>query len=168
MVKLVKESLYEFKKGVDPLKAMGLGREGSIRKFFRNLNIPDENYIVTADQIIFNRGLYLDGYTELIILPEGLTVGGYLYLRSCTKLTSLPEGLTVGMDLNLRGCTELISLPEGLTVGWSLDLKGCTKLTKLPKDLNVKHNIHVTGDQLELIDFIENSDEFKNKLKIDG
>ena len=95
MVKLVKESLYEFKKGVDPLKAMGLGREGSIRKFFRDLNVPDKDYVVTADQIIFNRNLFLGNCTSLGSLPEGLKVGHWLSLEGCTSLGSLPEDLTV-------------------------------------------------------------------------
>ena len=122
------------------------GEYMSIRKFFKDLNIPDKDYVVTADQIIFKNSLNLYGCTSLGSLPEGLTVGGSLYLGGCTKLTSLSEGLTVGGSLYLNGCTSLGSLP---------------------KDLNIK-NIYVNGDQLKLIEFIKNSDKFKNKLKING
>ena len=40
--------------------------------------------------------LDLNGFTELIQLPDNLTVGSWLDLSGCTGLAELPDNLTVG------------------------------------------------------------------------
>jgi len=140
-MKLVKESLHEFVRGVGPKESLGLGRIGSIRKFFRNLDINDNEYIITEDQIIFKGYLDLCA-TDITELPEGLSIGGYLSLRK----------------------TPIIELPEKISVEGSLNLSG-TNITKLPESLNVKLNIYIDDSQTQLKNYIESS-KFANKLRI--
>ena len=50
--------------------------------------------------------------TGMLVLPEGLSVGGSLDLRG-SAITALPEGLSVGRDLHLGG-SAITALPEGM------------------------------------------------------
>ena len=81
--------------------------------------------------------LYLDGCTDLTVLPENLSVEGFLSLDGCTGLTALPKNLSVGGFLSLDGCTGLTALPKNLSVGSNLYLRHCTGLTALPENLSV-------------------------------
>jgi len=139
--KIVKESLYEFVRGKDPKESLGLGRIGSIRKFFRDLNIPDNRYKITETGVIFN------GYLDL----EG------------TNITELPEGLSFDNSLDLID-TSLVKLPEDLSVKCNLYLNG-TSITELPKGLSVGSYIVINKSQIQLKNHIRSS-KFANKLEI--
>jgi hypothetical protein len=174
--------IYEFERGLDPKAALGIGpRIFKIRKCFRDLNIPDEDYVITPTEVIFNSSLYLVGknvtwlpnnlrvnvtlyLTNALIteLPEDLQVDGNLYLRNAT-ITKLPKNLKVGNHLWLNN-TKITKLPKGLYVGWDLDLEG-TAITELPDDLQVGLHIWASPHQKKLIAFIQNS-MFKDKLII--
>ena len=159
-MKLVYESLNEFGKGKDPLSTLNIGREGSIRKFFRDLDVPDEDYNITENAVIFGNlnlsntditefpdenyiidDLILEDCADLIKLPNDLQVSGWICLTGCIKLTEIPEELKVHTDLNLDECINLTKLPENLTVGGWLDIRNCQALTELPKGLKIKKTL---------------------------
>jgi hypothetical protein len=136
------KQVFEFVRNQDPIKSLGLGYEGKIRDFFRQYDIDDKDYEVYEDgEIVFNNTLDLSD-KNVVELPDNLTVNSWVYLNN-TNITRLPNNLIV------VGCIILFS----------------TKITKLPKNFNIKNKIYVSKDQIELIDFINNS-KFKNKLKI--
>ena len=141
-LQLVYEDLNSFVRNQDPVKSLGLGYEGKIRNFFRQYDVPDEDYEVKEDgEIIFNTDLYL-AYTNISELPDNLTVNGWLTIEN-TNITKLPNNLSVNKWLGLKQ----------------------TKITELPEDLRVGHYIYVYDIQKELIKFIKQS-KFKNKLII--
>ena len=142
MGQIVYEDLNSFVRNQDPVKSLGLGYEGKIRNFFRQYDVPDEDYEVKEDgEIIFNTDLYL-AYTNISELPDNLTVNGWLTIEN-TNITKLPNNLSVNKWLGLKQ----------------------TKITELPEDLRVGHYIYVYDIQKELIKFIKQS-KFKNKLII--
>jgi hypothetical protein len=69
--------------------------------------------------------------TNLVSLPNDLSVECVLNLEGCRRLESLPRNLKVG-TLNVANCTVLMELPEGLDV-WFLNVAGCTALTGFPR-----------------------------------
>jgi len=180
--KLDVEPVNEFERGLDPKRALGIGsRVVKIRKCFRDLDIPDEKYIITPTEIIFNSDLYLVD-KNVTWLPTGLQISGGLWLNN-TRITELPEDLQVGNDLSLHD-TAITKLPKNLKVGNTLNCYGMpiavlpdglnvgdnlylndTKVTKLPDDLEVGEIIYVNASQKKLITFIKYS-KFANKLKI--
>ena len=81
-MKIVKESLYEFSRSNNPKSSLGIGRIGSIRNFFRNLDIPDEYYTITGEQIIFGSNLDLSNCTGLTSLPEGIKVCTNIFVKN--------------------------------------------------------------------------------------
>ena len=83
--------------------------------------------------------------TQIVIRPDGVTVGGLLDL-SGTPIKSLPKGLTADGLLELSD-TPIESLPEGLTVAGWLDLSG-TPIKSLPKGLTVGGRLYLSGTQI--------------------
>jgi len=82
--------IYEFERGLDPKRALGIGpRVVKIRKWFENLNIPDEDYIIDIEGVIFKYNLVLK---EINWIPNNFYVDGSLDLDG-TSLTQLPKGL---------------------------------------------------------------------------
>lgn len=80
--------------------------------------------------------------TNIVRLPEGLTVGGTLDLLG-TDIAELPRRLRVGGDLDLRG-TDTTALPDEMTVGKSLYLSG-SNITELPENLHVGGDLDLSG-----------------------
>ena len=112
--KLVYESI-NFKRGLEPKHALSLGRRALIKKWFDDLDISPDRYVINPDlSIEVGRHLDLEG-TKITSLPDNLSVGGDLYLRG-TNITSLPDNLSVGGSLYLRG-TKITALPDNLSVG---------------------------------------------------
>jgi hypothetical protein len=139
-MKLVKEFLNEFERGLEPKIALGIGpRVFKIQKWFESLNIPEEDYIIGREEVIFKYSLLLK------------------------KINWLPDNFYIEGSLDLDG-TSLTQLPKGLHVKTNLYLNN-TQITELPDDLYVEDNIYVNAIQKKLITFIQNS-IFKNKLKI--
>ena len=119
-MKLVKESLNEFGKGVDPLKTMELGYRASIIKFFEDLNIKEENYTIEeTGEILYKMGLDLTFNKNTI--PNNLTVKGNVHL-SKTNISKLPENLTIWDSLFILYNTKLTELPDSLSVGGKIYL----------------------------------------------
>jgi hypothetical protein len=84
--------------------------------------------------------------TNLVLLPDDLSVECSLELEGCRRLTSLPRNLKVG-TLNVANCTSLEALPEGLDV-WFLNVSGCTKLTRFPRRACIERgSLNVNGCQ---------------------
>jgi hypothetical protein len=134
--------IYEFERGLDPKPALGIGpRVVKIRKCFRDLDIPDEDYVIAPTEVVFDHGLYLSG-TNVTWLPNDLKVYGSLWLSN-TSITELPDGLKISDTLNLEN----------------------TLITELPNGLKVGLHIWARPRQTKLIAFIQNS-IFKNKLRI--
>jgi hypothetical protein len=175
-------SLNSFVRNQDPVKSLGLGYEGKIRNFFRQYNIPDEDYEVKKDgEIVFNKYLNLSN-SQIRELPANLTVNRSLFLSN-TQIRELPANLTVNGSLDL-GNTQIRELPANLTIKVSLNLSNTqikelpanltvngylwldsTQIRELPANLTIGDNILVNRDQTELINFIKHS-KFKNKLEI--
>ena len=109
----------EFERGLEPKQALSLGRRALIKKWFDDLDISPDRYVINPDLSI--------------------EVGGSLYLED-TNITSLPNNLSVEADLYLRG-TNITSLPDNLSVGGWLDLEG-TNITSLPDNLSVGGTIY--------------------------
>jgi len=175
------KTVYEFVRGRDPKETLSLGRVGSIRKFFRDLDIPDDKYEITETEVIFKGYLDLEGTpitelpeglsvgggldlsgTPITELPERLSIGGNLYLSN-TSISELPEGLSIGGSLYLFG-TAITELPERLNIGGYLDLRKTT-ITELPERLSVGQNIYINESQIQLKAYIQSS-KFANKLRI--
>lgn len=141
-MKLVKESLNEFGKGVDPLKTMELGKTGEIRKFFSELGISDTEYIIgDRDIIYFSTGLDLNN-SELIELPDNLMIDKHLDLVK-SKIKKLPNKLIVDQNLYLMG----------------------TPIHELPEDLIVRGHIYISVYQKKLEKWMENRLKFSKKLR---
>jgi hypothetical protein len=140
-MKLVKESLNEFERGLDPKTALGIGRIAKIQKLFRDLDIPDKYYTITPTEVILNRDLNLSG-TNVTWLPDNLSINGILDLEN-SLITKLPNNLEIRDNLWLSN----------------------SLITELPNDLQVGLHIYVRSHQKQLIKFIKNS-SFANKLKI--
>jgi len=140
-MKLVKESLNEFERGLEPKVALGIGRVFKIRKCFRDLDIPDEDYKILLNGVIYN---------------------GYLFLKD-KNVVWLPNGLQIMGNLNLEN-NPIKKLPKDLEINGWLGLND-TLITELPNDLYVKLYISVDQNQRDLIAFIKGS-EFANKLMI--
>jgi len=138
-MKLVKEFLNEFERGLEPKVALGIGRVAKIRKCFKDLDISEEDYIIDREGVIFKYSLLLK------------------------KINWLPDNFYIEGSLDLEG-TSLTQLPKGLHVKTNLYLNN-TPITVLPDDLYVEDNIYVNVIQKKLIAFIQNS-IFKDKLKI--
>jgi Leucine-rich repeat (LRR) protein len=88
--------------------------------------------------------LYLNGYSSLTQLPEGiqeLKSLTHLDVSNCESLTQLPEGikeLKSLTHLDLQWCQSLTQLPEGIEELKSLThlyLQGCSSLKQLPKGI---------------------------------
>lgn len=173
--------VYEFLKTSDVRSSLGIGRVASIRELFREYGIPDDDYVITDNEVIFEGDLFLSrtsiaelpeglrvegdlrlSGTPIKKLPEGLRVGGYLDL-SGTNITELPEWLKVGINLDLSQAT-ITKLPKGLNVGRHLELFG-TGITELPEWLSVGGLIYIYGSQEELKNYIESSN-FEDKLRV--
>jgi len=134
--------IYEFERGLEPKNALGIGpRVAKIRKCFRDLNIPDEKYVITPTEVIFNRDLNLIG-KNVTWLPAGLQISNSLLLNN-TPITELSNDLNVGRNLWLNN----------------------TPITELPDDLQVGLYIWTMPHQTKLITFIKYS-KFTNKLRI--
>jgi len=134
--------IYEFERGLDPKTALGIGpRVVKIRKCFRDLDVPDEKYVIMPTEVIFNSNLYLSG-TNVTWLPDNLEINGNLYLTNAA----------------------IIELPKNLKVSGNLYLRD-TSITELPDDLQVTKTIWTMPYQTKLITFMQNS-IFKDKLRI--
>jgi hypothetical protein len=95
------------------------------------------------------RDLDLSDCSDLISLPDNLTVNGNLDLTNCNKLVSLPDNLTINY-LDLDNCHNLISLSDNLTVKGSLNLTDCKNLISLPDKLNINGNLYLKGTNLNI------------------
>ena len=95
--------------------------------------------------ITVNEDLDLSTFTEVVELPNNLTVLGNINLKACISLSALPNNLNVHGDLDLEGCTSLRALTADLTVTGSINLKGCTGLTTLPENFQVGENLNLEG-----------------------
>jgi hypothetical protein len=162
---LVKENLYEFTRGNDPLDTLNIGYAAKIHKFFDDLDIDRRDYTVEGKQIIFKDNLNLGGNSNLIKLPNNLKPEKSLFLSGCINLIELPDNLDVNDSLYLSGCTSLVKLPDNLTVGINLNLRNANIIKELPNDLWVGNYIHVNRNQKELIKWIKNS-KFEHNLII--
>ena len=115
--KLVYESI-NFKRGLEPKHALSLGRRALIKKWFDDLDISPDEYVINPDlSIEVGRHLDLEG-TQITSLPDNLSVGRDLWLED-TKITSLPDNLSVGGWLDIRR-TNITSLPDNLKVGGTI------------------------------------------------
>ena len=168
-MKLVRESLNEFDKGVDPLNTLGIGKIEAIRMFFDDLNIPAWKFNITKEQIRFKTDLVLENHTELTGFPElsNMVVEGGLYLKNCSSLISLPDNLIIQENLSLKNCTSLTTLPENLKVGAHLYLANCLKLTELPDSLQVNYKIWISENQYQLRKWIISKQKFKGQVFLD-
>jgi hypothetical protein len=101
--------INEFERGFEPKTALGIGpKVAKIRKCFRDLDIPDENYIITPTKVIFNHDLYLVN-KNVTWLPNNLEIYGRLYLRN-TPITELPDDLQVKKSIYVdKRQTKLIA-----------------------------------------------------------
>jgi len=133
--------INEFERGLEPKHALDIGRVAKIQRLFRNLDIPDEDYVITPTEVIFNSTLYLIG-KNIDWLPARLQINGSLWLKYAT-ITEFPEDLQVSGNLYLRD----------------------TSITELPDDLQVGLDIWVRSGQKQLITFIKRS-KFADKLII--
>jgi hypothetical protein len=146
-MKVVKESLFEFHKGNDPLDSLGLGPYTEwVHFIFDKCEVPRKNYRIEENK----RTIF----------------GHYLNLAGCHILEKLPNNLYVCGDLDLGYCINLEELPSGLIVDGDLNLYRCNKLSELPRDLKVEDYIFVNWDNDKLIQFIKKNKIFKNKLEI--
>jgi hypothetical protein len=140
MVKLVYENLNEFVRGTDPKQSLNLGYEGKIRFFFRQYNIPDEDYEVKENgDIIFNTDLNMRN-NNIVELPNNLMIKGNLDI-SDNPIKVLPN------NLSIKGLLDLCN----------------TLIIELPNDLMIRGTLNVYTEQKELIKFIKQS-RFNNKL----
>ena len=90
---IVRESI-NFERGIEPKHTMRIGKYALIKKWFDDLNIPEDEYVINSDFSISVVGsLYLSN-TNITSLPDNLSVGGSLDL-SYTNITSLPDNLSV-------------------------------------------------------------------------
>jgi hypothetical protein len=140
-MKLVKESLNEFERGLDPKVALGIGRVTKIQNLFKYLDISDKDYKILLNGVIYN---------------------GYLFLKD-KNVVWLPDGLQIMGNLNLEN-NPIKKLPKDLEINGWLGLND-TLITELPTDLYVKLYICVDQNQRDLIAFIKDS-KFANKLMI--
>jgi len=164
-MKLVKDNLFEFTRGNDPLNTLGIGYKAKIQKFFDDLGVNRDDYNIEDKQIIFKNTLDLIDCTSLVELPDNLFIIGDLDLIDCINLVKLPDNLTVGSCLNLDGCISLKEIPDNLDVAGYLSIEGCYKILKLPDNLQVISHIYVKENQFELVKWIKSS-KFKDKLEV--
>ena len=108
------------------------------QRLYGENNLPDIPITVNED-------LDLSTFTEVIELPNNLTVLGNINVKACISLSALPNNLNVHGDLDLEGCTSLRALTADLNVTGSINLKGCTGLTTLPENFQVGENLHLDG-----------------------
>ena len=74
-MKLVREHI-NFQRGLDPKAAMGIGTRAQIKKWFDDLNINTDNYVINPDlSIEYKENLDLSG-TQITSLPDNLRVEG--------------------------------------------------------------------------------------------
>ncbi|USE37114.1 NEL-type E3 ubiquitin ligase domain-containing protein [Endozoicomonas sp. SCSIO W0465] len=112
-------------------------KERILRQGYSN----DVHYHVKGNLSLFS----LDGYTNLMTLPDNLFVEGNIHLTGCTSLTTLPNNLSVEGDIDLSNCTSLTTLPNNLSVKGSINLSNCTSLTTLPNNLSVEGDIDLSN-----------------------
>jgi hypothetical protein len=144
ILKKTNESL-RFQRGLDPKEAMGIGPKALIKKWFDDLDIPPEKYVINTDlSIDYKYGLDLEN-TPITSLPDNLRVNGSLWLNN-TQITSLPDNLRVNGSLWLTN-TPITSLPDNLTVKGYLDLSN-TPITNLPDNLRVKGNLYLNNTKI--------------------
>ena len=94
-IKLVKESLYEFYRGEDPLKAMGIGKRAKIEQWLKSVGVKPKDYTIDDNlHVTIKRDLDLYDDKTIDWLPDNLNVGRYIWL-----------------DVNKRG---KIDIPEHL------------------------------------------------------
>jgi Leucine-rich repeat (LRR) protein len=120
--------LEHFQRGLDPKSAMGIGSRALIKKWFDNLNIPPEDYVINPDLSID-----YESYLDL----------------SNTPITSLPDNLTVDGDLDLSN-TKITNLPDNLRVNGGLYLSN-TKITNLPDNLKVEGDLYIHKTNLKSV-----------------
>jgi hypothetical protein len=159
-MKIVKEDLNSFVRNQDPIKALKLGYAAKIRSFFREYNIPDEDYIIKEDnEIVFNKTLDLFN-TEINELPDNLTINGD-FILSQNPIKNLPNNLKVTSDLFIHK-TLITELLGDLIVGKDLYL-GDNIITKISDQMIVKRYIH--ANHPTTINLIKQS-KFKDILNI--
>ena len=128
-----------FERGRSVKVTLGLGKRVLIKKWFDDLGISSNAYVINDDfSIDYNSWLNLEN-TNITKLPNNLTVNGWLDLRN-TNITELPDNLTIHHSLFLDN----------------------TKITKLPDNLKVKGNILITIDMK--LSYVPKY--LKNKIKI--
>ena len=132
-----------FERGRSVIATLGLGKRALIKKWFDDLGIDPNKYVINDDLSIDYKS-YLDlENTNITKLPDNLTVHSFLDLSN-TNITKLPDNLTVKGYLNLTN-TNITELPDNLIVNDSLYLSN-TNITKLPDNLKVKDNIYISND----------------------
>ena len=128
-----------FERGRSVKVTLGLGKRALIKKWFDDLGISSNEYVINDDfSIDYKSDLYLAN-TKITELPDNLTVNGYLYLTN-TNITKLPDNLTVKGSLDLEN-TNISELPDNLKVKDDIWISKDMKLTYVPEHLKNKIKI---------------------------
>lgn len=77
--------------------------------------------------------------SQLVTLPESVTVHSRLILDDCAALESLPDGLECG-SISLQRCGYLNRLPEGIQT-WFLDLTNCQRFQHWPQQGTIHRGV---------------------------
>ena len=105
-------------------------------KIFKSACLDDQDHEMAI--AIFLSGnqqghLYMGFYANLMVLPDGLEIGGNAYLQGCSNLIHLPEGLRVMGSLIMSNCVSFINLPDDFEVHGMVDLRNCPSLSTISK-----------------------------------
>jgi hypothetical protein len=152
-MKLVKESLNEFKQGGDPYRKMGIGSEALVDKWFKDQGyfLRDTEYVIDNLDVKIKKDFILadwggfghpQHFPQTQNIPDNLIIPGTLGLQNCEGLTNLPNNLYVGGNVQISGCDKLINIPDSLKkINGDLILNSLNSLNSLPDYLDVKGHI---------------------------
>ena len=102
-----------FQRGRSVKATLGLGKRALIKKWFDDLGIDPNKYVINDDLgIDYKNNLFLNN-TNITKLPDNLTVHGYLDLTN-TNITKLPDNLTVKDDIWISKHMKLTYVPKHL------------------------------------------------------
>ena len=102
-----------FQRGRSVKATFGLGKRALIKKWFDDLGISSDKYVINDDfSINYKSDLYLPN-TKITELPDNLIVHGYLYLTN-TNITKLPDNLKVKGNILITIDMKLSYVPKYL------------------------------------------------------
>ncbi|MFW6311273.1 MAG: hypothetical protein ACOC1K_03455 [Nanoarchaeota archaeon] len=165
--KRVTESLYEFERGIDPKRALGISRRAKIEEWFENAGVDESNYEIRDDFTIeiLERTIMKDmGIKKLFPNIKGNST---LSLQN-NNISEIPDGINLAaLDLSNNNVSkllnnikisrlldlsnnELIHIEDFFNINGSLDISS-NPIDYLPKQLYIGNNLYTTHTNIKEI-----------------